>query len=211
MRCSGVVRSLALAPVLALFACAGGRGEPTVEVEAKTSAQTEVVEAPAIPSSSAVPPALATSTSAAPERVAKPATCEPEDPPAGYEDCNPIEVVGGPPCELECWRPRPVSKPDSCCKNPVHGAIFSKGKPLVEADACKYVDPSCAHFEVKSVEAGFHFYRDSDPREVLLVQGGCEMRAMSHGYVPPGVAAWTGCTVAKRFRWNGTRFTPVPQ
>ncbi len=139
--------------------------------------------------------------------------CEPKSAPAGYENCEAVEVIGGPPCELECWRERKVAAktPDPCCKMPTHGALFGKNGLLVETDACSYVDPSCAHTSdpIKSAETGFRFFSDSDPREVLLVQGGCEMRAMSHGYVPSGVAAWTGCAVAKRFRWNGSRFTLV--
>lgn len=141
------------------------------------------------------------------------ASCEPSSPPEGYSDCTPIEIVGGPPCELECWRERKVASgvKDRCCEHPKHGAIFGKSGLLVEADACKYVDPSCAHTsDLKSIEAKFRFYSDSSPREVLLVQGGCEMRAMGHGYVPKGVAAWTGCGVAKRFRWDGARFVLVP-
>ena len=143
---------------------------------------------------------------------ATPPACEPRDPPAGYQDCDPIEVVGGPPCELECWRDRKVARAskDECCGTPVHGAIFGEKGALVEADACAHVSPGCADTLIsKSTQLGFHFYPDSEPPEVLLVQGGCESRAMGHGYVPSVVAAWTGCPVAKRFRWNGKRFDVV--
>lgn len=103
-----------------------------------------------------------------------------------------------------------MAKTDTCCEHPVRGAIFGEKGALLEVDACAYVAPECAHTsKVKSVEDGFHFYSDVEPRELLLVQGGCEMRAMMHGYVPKGVAAWTGCPVVKRFRWNGKRFDPV--
>ena len=138
--------------------------------------------------------------------------CGPVVPPAGYERCGAIEVVGGPPCEIECWRDRQVAQPDPCCPAPVHGAIFGKTGLLLEADACSGVPPSCADDgrHIQSAEVGFHFFADKSPREILLVAGGCEMRAMLHGYVPDGVAAWTGCSVAKRFRWDGARFTLVP-
>lgn len=139
------------------------------------------------------------------------ASCEPKAPPAGWENCEAVEVTGEGPCELECWRERKVTTKTACCESPVRGAIFGKSGVLVETDACAYVDPSCAHSseKIQSAESGFHLQADADPRELVLVQGGCEMRAMSHGYVPSGVAAWTGCAVAKRFRWNGSRFTLV--
>lgn len=40
------------------------------------------------------------------------------------------------------------------------------------------------------------------PPDLIVVEGGCEDRAIMHGYVPPGVAAWTGCKY-RRYRWNG--------
>jgi hypothetical protein len=43
---------------------------------------------------------------------------------------------------------------------------------------------------------------EGPPPEVIVVEGGCEARAMMHGYVPPGVAAWTGCSHL-RYRWDG--------
>ena len=42
------------------------------------------------------------------------------------------------------------------------------------------------------------------PPEVVVVEGGCEARAIAHGYVPPGVAAWVGCK-HDIYKWNGKR------
>lgn len=201
-----------------LAACAGsdpdivasdalGTSTPTGDTAAKPTVSALAASAYTMPSD-----ASATSTPASTSTAPTMASCEPSSPPAGYTECAAIEVIGGPPCELECWRERKGATKDRCCEAPMHGAIFGKAGLLVEADACQHVDPNCAHTSdpIKSAEANFRFYSDSSPREVLLVQGGCEMRAMGHGYVPPGVAAWTGCAVAKRFRWDGARFVIVP-
>jgi hypothetical protein len=203
-----------------IAACAGGDPAPVASDGASTPTSTGDTAAPprlsavAASAHSMPPEASAASGSAATPAPTTPtmASCEPSSPPAGYTECDAIEVIGGPPCELECWRERTGVAKDRCCEAPMHGAIFGKGGLLVEADACQHVDPNCAHTSnpIKSAEARFRFYSDSSPREVLLVQGGCEMRAMGHGYVPAGVAAWTGCAVAKRFRWDGARFVIVP-
>lgn len=52
------------------------------------------------------------------------------------------------------------------------------------------------------------YIEGTSPPEVLIVEGGCEMRAQMHGYVPPGQPAWPGC-VHRRYQWNGSAFVEV--
>ena len=180
--------------------------------EASGTRSARVPNRPTFEPSARVLPGDLTTASAAAQASATPVECAPRDAPKGWDadTCEPREIVGGAPCELECWRRRPA-KTEPCCEAPVEGALFGEKGQLLSVKACAHVSPNCAHTStLKSTESGFHFYSDSDPREVVLVQGGCEMRAMGHGYVPDGVAAWTGCPVAQRFRWNGSRFDVVP-
>jgi len=78
-------------------------------------------------------------------------------------------------------------------------------KTLLRVAACTIVPPECA-------DRHGHGFMDPNLRvfagpqaEVIVVEGGCEMRATMHGYVPPGVEAWSGC-VHKRYTWDGTDF-----
>ena len=214
-------RAAVLAGVLAL-AAAALRCAPPPPVSGE--APVAVVPAP-----SADDPATATATaasaapvdrgapSAAPLVEAEPATpvdaappapdpviCEPATPVAGFDDCEAVEVTGEPPCEAFCRRPRRLSAPNRCCERPVEVVVLSGVRVLLRVAACDFVPPDCA-------DVHGHGNMDSDlrvlqgpPPEILVVEGGCEMRAMAHGYVPPGVAAWTGCR-HKRYRWDGKR------
>lgn len=86
--------------------------------------------------------------------------------------------------------------------------VVSSGEiELLRVRACEFVPPDCADVHGHgSMDAHLRVLSGSPP-EIVLVEGGCEARAMAHGYVPDGVAAWTGC-VHRRFRWDGERLAP---
>ena len=85
------------------------------------------------------------------------------------------------------------------------------GRSLLTLNACTIVPPDCADMHGHgNMDAGLRVLdaEPGTPPDVIFVEGGCEMRAQLHGYVPPGVAAWTGCE-HKRFRWNGSAMAEV--
>lgn len=148
----------------------------------------------------------AASASAAPSALATaPAACPTIDAPPGYESCEAAELTGEGPCEAICVRPRKTSAQSRCCEAPVEIVILSGKKPLLRLNACSFVPPSCAHVHGHgNMDAQLRVLSGMPP-DVVFVEGGCEARAMAHGYVPPGVAAWSGCR-HQRYRWDGKRF-----
>ena len=115
-----------------------------------------------------------------------------------------MELTGAPPCELVCQQKRNAT-PNRCCEGPVDIVITSGGRELLREAACRFVLPECAHVHGHGFMDGHLRVLDGSPPDIVVVEGGCEVRAMMHGYVPPGVAAWTGC-VHKRRRWDGKAF-----
>jgi len=75
---------------------------------------------------------------------------------------------------------------------------------LLGLAACSFVPPNCAHAHGHGNMDSELRVLDGSPPEVVFVEGGCEMRAMAHGYVPSGVAAWTGCR-HEIYQWDGKR------
>ena len=146
-------------------------------------------------------------------RTAQPAAdlaCAPAQAHAGYSECQAAEVTGALPCEDICLRPRTLATEDPCCDGPVEVAVLTGSQVLFRAEACRHVPPQCANTHGHGrMDAHLRVLPGSLP-ELLLVEGGCEARALMHGYVPPGVAAWTGCRHT-RYRWNGQRFVAQPQ
>lgn len=123
-------------------------------------------------------------------------------PAAGFSDCEAVEVTGAPPAEALCKRPRKLARADRCCVDPVEVAVVSGARVLLRVDACSVVPPDCAHVHGHGRMDARLGILAGPPPEVIVVEGGCELRAMAHGYVPSGVEAWTGC-VHWRYRWNG--------
>lgn len=155
------------------------------------------------PNAVAAPPAQ---SSPAPQQPTAsktaPQVCPPAPAIAGYASCDAVEVTGAAPCEAICSRPRKVAPADKCCTDPVEVAVLSGTRVLLRVDACSFVPPECAHVHGHGrMDASLRVLAGPPP-EVIVVEGGCEARAMMHGYVPPGVAAWTGCRHT-RYRWNG--------
>jgi hypothetical protein len=76
-------------------------------------------------------------------------------------------------------------------------------RAILRVATCDFVPPDCAHRHGHgNMDSELRVLHGSPPT-VILVEGGCEARALMHGYVPPGVAAWTGCE-HRRYRWNGS-------
>jgi hypothetical protein len=99
-------------------------------------------------------------------------------------------------------RPRKLAQADKCCSDPVEVAVLSGARVLLRVDACRFVPPECAHSHGHGRMDAQLRVLTGPPPEVIVVEGGCEMRAVMHGYVPPGVAPWVGCRHV-RYRWNG--------
>jgi len=130
--------------------------------------------------------------------------CPPIEPSAGFTDCRAVELTGAAPCEAICERPRRIAKPSHCCERPVDVVVLSGARVLLHVAACSFVSPKCAHTHGHGNMDSDLRVLDGSPPEVVVVEGGCEMRAMAHGYVPAGVAAWTGCR-HERYQWDGNR------
>jgi len=148
-----------------------------------------------------------------PEQTVQPAAapaCAPAQARASYSECQAAEVTGAPPCEDICLRPRTLTTEDPCCEDPVEVVVLAGRQILFRAAACRHVPPQCANTHGHGrMDAHLRVLAGSPP-ELLLVEGGCEARALMHRYVPPGVAAWTGCRHT-RYRWNGQSFVALPQ
>lgn len=125
--------------------------------------------------------------------------CPPPAPP--FADCFAVELTGAPPCETICQRKRSAA-PQRCCEGPVDLVISSGTQELLRVPACTFVLPECAHVHGHGFMDAHPHVLEGSPPEIVVVEGGCEARAMMHGYVPPGVAAWTGC-VHQRYHWDG--------
>lgn len=209
-------RSSCVWMVVALGACdsaiESARHAPPATATHAPATAAEVATASAAPAPAPSPDVSATAAASEEPVADEPsdiATCVPSAPPKGYEHCSPLEAVGGSPCELECERPRTLQPKDPCCEDPVHVALFGANGTLLELDTCGFVSPECFDKGRGKLPAReLHVVGGAVP-EIIVVEGGCEMRAMAHGYVPSGVAAWTGCGEKFRFRWNGTRFSRV--
>jgi hypothetical protein len=173
---------------------------PTPSVEPQPTASAP----PSIPTAE---PEVAASAAAQNEETDPLAACVPSSVPAGFERCEPFEATGSEPCELECERPRRNEK-NECCKGPVNVVVFGKPGILLSLDTCSSVSQECFDREGKLPARQLHF-TDESRKEIVVVAGGCELRALGHGYVPQGVAAWTGCEQIRRFRWNGRRFVRI--
>jgi len=178
------------------------RGESSVA--AVESSAPQPIAAPGVASSEpeAATGSVAPATSAA---IPEPPSCSEPSAPAGFLGCRGVELTGAPPCEAICERRR-AAAPTRCCKEPRDVVILdgALSKTLLALPTCSFVPPDCAHVHG-------HGNMDSDlrvlpgsPPEIVYVEGGCETRAIAHGYVPPGVAAWTGCE-HRVFKWDGTR------
>ena len=129
--------------------------------------------------------------------------CPPAPERAGFESCLAVELTGSAPCEAICRQARQAAQ-DPCCEDPVDVVIFTDTRELLRKAACSFVPPDCAHQHGHgNMDANLRVL-DGPPVEVIIVEGGCEDRAMMHGYVPAGVAAWSGCN-HQRYRWNGDR------
>ena len=120
------------------------------------------------------------------------------------------DLTGALPCEDICLRPRTLATEDPCCDGPVEVAVLTGSQVLFRAEACRHVPPQCANTHGHGRMDAHLRVLPGSPPELLLVEGGCEARALMHGYVPPGVAAWTGCRHT-RYRWNGQRFVAQPE
>ena len=122
---------------------------------------------------------------------------------AGFENCRAVELTGTAPCEAICTQARSAPKSD-CCVDPVDAVIFANTQELLRVSACSFVAPECADAHGHgNMDADLHVL-EGPPAEVVVVEGGCEARAVMHGYVPAGVAAWSGCN-HKRYGWDGSR------
>lgn len=184
------------------------------------------VMAPAVSSSSSAAPSVTTASSSTPEPApsatpapsaavtvapsasshvaekAAPPACPPAPEVAGFSSCEAVEVTGAAPCEAICKRPRKVAQANACCVDPVEVVVQSGTSVLLRVAACEFVPPECAHVHGHgNMDASLRVLAGPQP-EVVVVEGGCEMRAIMHGYVPPGAAAWTGCN-HQRYRWDG--------
>jgi len=86
--------------------------------------------------------------------------------------------------------------------------VASDGAELLRVGACEFVPPDCADVHGHGFMDAQLRVLSASPPELLLVEGGCESRALAHGYVPDGVAAWSGC-VHRRWRWDGQALAPI--
>jgi len=151
----------------ALAACAGTRpppGDPPIP-----ATQPPSVRAPIEPATTAGTPACATPS--------------PQD-----ATCTAVELTGAAPCETICRQPR-AAAPDRCCEGPVDVVVASDGAELLRVGACEFVPPDCADVHGHGFMDAQLRVLSASPPELLLVEGGCESRALAHGYVPDSVAA----------------------
>jgi hypothetical protein len=86
--------------------------------------------------------------------------------------------------------------------------VLGEAGPLLKLEACTFVPPNCGDVHGHgNMDARLRVLEGSPP-QVIFVEGGCEARALAHGYVPPGVAAWSGCRHV-RYQWDGARLEKV--
>jgi hypothetical protein len=168
-----------------------------------TGAQTASALAQTPSAAAAAAPSAVASAQAPPEPAARAA----HDPGASSADlprgCSTAELTGEAPSELICQEERPAGEP-RCCEGPVDVVIRSGAEELLRVAACRFVPPECAHVHGHGNMDAHVRVLAGPPPELVVVEGGCEARAMLHGYVPPGVAAWSGCNHT-RYRWDGKR------
>jgi hypothetical protein len=103
---------------------------------------------------------------------------------------------------------RKGSSSNSCCIDPVDVVVRSGTTEIFKVAACRSVVIACTHRHGHGAMDSRLRILNGSPPEVVVVEGGCEERAIMHGYVPPGVAAWSGCN-HKRYRWDGKAMAPV--
>ncbi|MBI4955818.1 MAG: hypothetical protein HY908_27615 [Myxococcales bacterium] len=209
--------------LLAVAACVGGCDPPAAPSSPTVTAAIRIPTARGSATGAELPAPAETASRDAPAPTAEPsesasgepratastpvraaAECAPVATPAGFAECSWVELTGAPPCEAVCVRPR-AAAPTKCCERPVEVVAFVGTREVLRRAACSFVPPDCAH-------SHGHGNMDAEPRfaqaagqqalDLVIVEGGCEMRAILHGYVPPGVAAWTGCE-HERYRWDG--------
>jgi hypothetical protein len=209
-----------LSPLAALFLACNGSPQSKTDApdvnppppassstsKATASPATTESEAPAFTSDpTASPQASGTATSTPGASTAAPA-CAALAPPLA--DCTAAELTGSLPCEAICQRKRTAAQ-NRCCVDPVDIVVLSGNSEILRVPACQFVPPECANVHGHGfMDSGLRILSGSPP-EVIVVEGGCEMRAMMHGYVPPGVAAWSGCR-HDRYRWDGKVLAPLP-
>lgn len=121
----------------------------------------------------------------------------------GFDDCWAVELTGAGPCEDVC-RQRSSARASKCCEDPTEVVVFSGPTELLRVSACESVPPECGDVHGHGNMDAQLRVLTGPPVELVVVEGGCEMRALAHGYVPDGVAAWTGC-IHQRYRWDGER------
>jgi hypothetical protein len=199
----GTVATRFLVPI-AVFGLACTR-TPSSLLDARTPSDEGIVATSAAveqPEHASPPPSPSVEPVADPTEQ-DPVECPPASERAGFERCVAVELTGAAPCEAICSQARRAA-PSRCCDDPVDAVIFSGERELLRVAACGFVSPECAHQHGHgNMDANLRVLEG--PTEVVVVEGGCEARAMMHGYVPPGVAAWTGCDHT-RYRWDGERF-----
>lgn len=161
---------------------------------------------PVLDAAASTPPVEPTAPDAAAPPVVK-AECAEAEPAPGFSECRAVELTGEAPCESICQRPR-AAKATRCCEGPVEVVVLSGQRTLLRLDACTFVPPSCAHVHGHGNMDAHLRVLTGQPKELVFVEGGCEARALAHGYVPPGVAAFSGC-VHQRYRWDGTKLAKV--
>lgn len=188
--------------LLIMAAISGGSGfssNPAVAGPGQSDAPTASAE----PAAETSPPASrpAPAPKPAPNKAA-PSSCPPAPAVPEFTSCEAVEITGAPPCEALCKRPRKVAPADKCCTDPVEVAVLSGTRVLLRVDACSFVPPECANVHGHGrMDARLRVLQGPQP-ELIVVEGGCEMRAVMHRYVPAGVAPWVGCRHV-RYRWNG--------
>lgn len=109
-----------------------------------------------------------------------PPKCPPAPTIAGYESCEAAEITGNAPCEAICTRPQKLAAADPCCTDPIEVAVIGGTRVLLRVEACSFVPPQCTHVHGHGrMDANVRVLSGPTP-EVLVVEGGCEMRATSH-------------------------------
>ena len=201
---SWFTRVARLAAVVPPLACTPASPPATQAPNPPSSARTSTSAKPVTVAIAPAPTVSEETTTDEPPADPEPAECPPAETRAGFEHCEAVEITGAPPCETICWRPRQAAE-NKCCSGPVDAVVAVGDRDLLVVPACEFVPPDCANRHGHgNMDADLRVLKGPPP-EVIVVEGGCEARALAHGYVPPGVAAWTGCK-HERHAWNGRAF-----
>lgn len=186
------------------IACTPASGKHAGVPAAPLASAAPSAPAPAPAPAASAPPPAEPAPSAAPPA----AECAPIQKAPGWDECEPKEVTGAPPCEAICRRARRPAAASRCCEAPLEVAVLGESAVLLRLNACGFVPPDCAHVHGHGNMDARLRVLPGPPPELVFVEGGCEARALAHGYVPPGVAAWSGCR-HQRFRWDGKSLAKV--